>query len=246
MNRRLIIILCLVTVGMVHLAAASPRVEVKRGNHAIQQELPNAAFHHYKKALEEGGDSSVVFYNLGNLIYEQGDPEAAKQSYLGSLVTSRHLESDADAFYNLGNSFFQSQKYDSALAAYVESLKRKPDDVDAKYNLELARRMLQEQQQQQSCDNEQEQKQEEQQQQEQQQQQDQQQDQQNNEDQQDSQNQPPEQEEQQQEPPPKAEQQMTEEEAERLLNALLQNEEDALNEAKKAKVERRKQREKDW
>ena len=39
---------------------------------------------------------------------------------------------------------------------------------------------------------------------------------------------------------------MSQEEAERILNALLQNEQDALKQAKKVKVQTRAKKEKDW
>jgi hypothetical protein len=117
------------------------------------------------------------------------------------------------------------------VAAYVEALKRNPADEQAKYNLELARLMLREQQQQ--PDQNQQEKQE------------QQQDSTQQQNQQEQQAQEQEQQKEQQSQP-QYDRQMSKEEAERILNALLQDEQNALKDAKKVKVATRPKREKDW
>jgi len=220
--------------ALVSLAFASPRVEVHRGNQAAKSGDAAQAFTRYKRALDENGDSTVIFYDVGNLLYGQGEFEKAGQAYLGSVARERSAEEQSATLYNLGNALFEQQQYDQAVAAYIESLKRNPSDVSAKYNLELARRMLQQQQQQQQQNQDQKQDEKQDQQDQQQQNQQQEQDQQQQEE--------PQQEQQQQQMP----RQMTQEEAERLLDALLQDEQKALHDAKKVKVATRPKREKDW
>lgn len=211
---------------------ASPRTEVKQGNHLAQTGNAADALTHYKRALDERGDSTVILYDIGNLMYEQGEYESARQFYGGSArpnATEREL---SETLYNLGNSFFQGQQYDKAVAAYVEALKRNPGDEQAKYNLELARLMLQQQQQQQEQNQQQKQEQ----------QQEQQPDSTQQQNQQEQQAQQPEEPQSQ----PQYDRQMSKEEAERILNALLQDEQNALKDAKKVKVAVRPKREKDW
>ena len=229
---------------------ATPQIETKRGNKLAEQSKTDEALIHYKQALEQKGDTSVILYDLGNVMYQKGEYESAEKSYLGSLDPRIPVEDQAEALYNLGNTYFQPQKFDKAAQAYVEALKRTPKDAEAKYNLELARRMLQqqkqEQQQQQQNQDQQEQKDEQKQdQQDQQQQKDQQQQEQQQQEQQNQQQQEQKEEEQQAQQPQR-ERQMSQEEAERLLNALLQNEQDALKQAKKVKVQAKAKREKDW
>jgi Ca-activated chloride channel homolog len=230
------------------LAVGSPRREVKSGNRAAMAGQNDAAMLHYKKALDQKGDSSVVFYDLGNLMYSAGDYDNAAKSYTGSYNPKDPAAVQSQTFFNLGNSLFESKKYDQALAAYVEALRRNPKDDDARYNLELARRMLQQQQQQkQQQKQDQDQKKDEQKQdQQQQQQQDQKQDQQQQEQQQEQQAEQNQQQQDQQQQQQMTGQKMSKEDAERLLNALLQNEQDALKDAKKVKVAARAKREKDW
>ena len=239
--------LALLILIMATASSATPRAETKRGNKAAQDSLADDAMLHYKQALEQKGDSSVILYDLGNLMYQGKQFEPAEKSYLSSIDPNSPVEDQAAAFYNLGNTYFESQKYDKAAQAYVEALKRTPTDAEAKYNLELARRMLQQQQQQQKQD--QQKQDQDQNKQDQQQQQQPQQDQDKKEEekqQQDQQQQQQDQQQQEQQAQPQRAKQMSPEEAERILNALLQNEQDALKQAKKVKVQSRPKREKDW
>lgn len=56
--------------------------------------------------------------------------------------------SAADLAYNQGNGHYRQKQYDQAVAAYTRCLLARPDDLDAKKNLELALRQRQQQQQQ--------------------------------------------------------------------------------------------------
>ncbi|MDE2798765.1 MAG: tetratricopeptide repeat protein, partial [Gemmatimonadota bacterium] len=49
-----------------------------------------------------------------------------------------HPDMSAAAHYNLGNALFRQEKFQEAVGAYKKSLEIKPDDIDAKINLELA------------------------------------------------------------------------------------------------------------
>lgn len=225
------IFLTVVSVGW-----TSPRTEVKRGNQLAGKGAAEDAMIHYKRALEMNGDSSVVLYDIGNLLYEQGDYKSAMQFYGGSVDQTESERKTAETLYNLGNTLFQQQEYEKAAAAYIESLKRNPVDEQAKYNLELAKLMLRQQQQQQQQNQQQEQKKDQPEQQKQ--------DSTQQQPQPQQQNQQPEQEQQQNQP--QQDQQMSKDEAERLLNALLQDEQNALKDAKKVKVAAKRPRERDW
>jgi len=221
-----------------NLGAASARKLVREGNRAYKGGQFDQALAKYKAALMEGGDPGVVAYNLGNAHYNLGELQAAQEAYMQSLRPAKPEEL-AGSLYNLGNAYFQAQKYPEAIFAYIEALKRNPNDEDAKYNLELARRILKQAQQNQEQQNqnseEQQDKQDSQQQQ----------NQEPNENQK-SEQEPKQEEQQQQQTQPQEQKQMSPEEAERILNALLQNEQDALKQVKKMQVVARPKREKDW
>jgi Ca-activated chloride channel homolog len=235
--------LILFVLAVCSVAAASPRTEVKQGNHLAQTGNAADALTHYKRALDERGDSTVILYDIGNLMYGQGDYESARKFYGGSARPNASERELDETLYNLGNSFFEGKQYDKAVAAYVEALKRNPADEQAKYNLELARLMLHQQQQQQQQPDQNQQQDKKEQQQQQQQDSTQQQNQQN---QQEQQAQQQDQQQTEQQSQPQYDRQMSKEEAERILNALLQDEQNALKDAKKVKVAVRPKREKDW
>jgi Ca-activated chloride channel family protein len=224
------------------LYGESTRKLVQDGNKAYRSGQYDQALAKYKAALMAGGDPRIVAYNLGNTHYALRESEAAQQAYTESMRPERPRDLSGSV-YNLGNAYLQGGKISEAISAYIEALKLNPDDEDAKYNLELARRMLNQMQQSQSQQSSEQQEQDQQEKrdsQEEQQQQDQQ--------QQDQQQQNAEKQESEQTPPPKEleQRQMTPEEAERLLNALLQDEQDALKQVKKVEVADRPKREKDW
>ncbi len=221
--------------------AQSARKLVAQGNRAYKAGEYDKALAKYKEAKEAGGAPGVVEYNLGNAHYRLGESEPAQQAY-GLSLSPKETEANSASLYNLGNAFYQGQKFEEAISAYVEALKRNPSDEDARYNLELARRMLSQAQQQQQQQNEQQENQE----QDKEQQQEQDQQQQELQDNQQQEQQQEEQQQQEQKPQESQQKEMTPEEAERLLNALLQDEQNTLKEVKKQKVATRPKREKDW
>lgn len=221
----------LVALGLLLLAAPSSMAAkkhvsaVKEGNAAYQQGDFKKALEDYHIAEADRPETPGVDYNIGNALYELGDYEQATER-LTKALNSDDAQLAAQAQYNLGNAQYRAGDYQKAIEAYKASLDLNPEDMDAKYNLELARRMLKEQtqseQQQQDKQEQQEQKQEEQQQEQQQDQQDQQQ-QQQQQNQQEDENQKREQQNQQQ---PKDQKEMSKEDAERILNALQDDEQD--------------------
>jgi tetratricopeptide (TPR) repeat protein len=51
---------------------------------------------------------------------------------------------DSQTHYNIGNSYFKQDKLQESIEAYKKALDLNPNDQDAKYNLELARAKLKE------------------------------------------------------------------------------------------------------
>jgi tetratricopeptide (TPR) repeat protein len=223
----------------VTIGANAQYKDIRQGNRDYHKGNFSEAESEYKESLNKKYNDKAQF-NLGNTYYQQKDYAEAANCF-GS-VTDRNVSKsvEAKAYYNLGNSMMEQQKYQEAFDAYKKSLKLNPDDEDARYNLEYARQklILQEQQQQQQQQDQQNQDNKDDQQEQQQDQQQQQQQQQNQE----------EQEQQQQQQQQQQEQQMSKEDAERMLQALENQEKltmDKMNEAKAEKMQKRKIQ-KDW
>jgi Ca-activated chloride channel homolog len=150
MKRSLIVVI--MSLPFLILNAQKETKEIRKGNREFKNAAYGEAELHYRKALENNPNSEVANYNLGNTLYKQNqfEPAITKYETLAGQETDR--EKLATYFYNLGNAYFKSQKLDKSIEAYKQSLRMKPDDVDAKHNLFLAQKMQQQQQQQQNQD----------------------------------------------------------------------------------------------
>lgn len=226
--------------------AQSKESLIRNGNSNFKKGNFNVAADFYKKSLDTKYNDKAQF-NLGDAYYQQKNFEEAASSF--SSVADRNVtpQMEADAYYNLGNTMMEQQKYEEAFNAFKKCIKLNPQDEDARYNLEYARKKMirqqqQQQQQQQNQDQNKDQNKD-------QDKQDKQQDQnQNQQQQQQNQEQNKEEQEQQQNQQQQQEQQMSKEDAERMLQALQEQEKntmDKMNEAKAAKMQRRKIQ-KDW
>jgi len=193
---------------------------VKKGNEAFKTGDYKKALEFYHSAETDLPESPELQYNIAGALHKGGNYEEAVDKYSKALNTS-DINLEAKAHYNFGNTYFRMQDYQNAIKSYEDALNINSEDMDTKYNLELARKMLKEQMKPQQ----QKQKQQQQNQDQQQQKQDQQQ-QQQNQDQQQQQQQQQNQDQQQQQQEKQQQKVTSKEDAERILNALRDDEQD--------------------
>jgi tetratricopeptide (TPR) repeat protein len=222
----------------------SERSLIREGNKFYSDNKYLDAEVSYRKSLETNKDSKVGAFNLGDALYKQEKYDEAAQEFRIATSKETDKESKAKAFHNLGNSLLKSQKLQESIEAYKNALKLNPNDINTKYNLEYAKRMIQQQQQQQNKDQQKQDKQEDKQKQDKQDQQKQ--------DQQDKQDQEKQdqsakggQEQQKQQQAKQQDQKISKEDAERMLEALKNEEKDVQKKLQK-KVPARISIEKDW
>lgn len=143
---------------------------VRKGNRLFDKERYTQSADAYQHALNHDSTSFEARYNLGNTMIRRAmadttayaDPQssAAKMSQgfisqaegllqAAAADSLRTADERADAYYNLGNSQFIQQKLQEALKSYRQSLVLRPDDMEAKYNYALTKKLLEQQQQQQ-------------------------------------------------------------------------------------------------
>lgn len=212
--KALILILGIIIVWTIEATADDFVDLVNKGNTAYKEGDYRGALDYYHQAEVERPETPELEYNIGGALYREQKYEEAVERLQKSMATE-NVGYEAAAHYNLGNVFYRTGDYQNAILSYQKALELNPDDIDAKYNLELARKMLKEQmkpeqQQQQQKPQQQQEQQQEQEQQEQEQPQ--------------SQNDEQKQQEQQQQPRPEDKNEMTKEDAERILNALKDDE----------------------
>ncbi|MEW6507264.1 MAG: tetratricopeptide repeat protein [Bacteroidota bacterium] len=112
----------------------------------------------FKKGLEKDAELFHGHFNLGDAYYKQGRYDEAIQSFKNSLTLTDNENDKSKIYHNIGNSLLKSQKYPESIEAYKNALKLNPDDLETKYNLSYALNMMKQnqnkQQQQQNKDNE--------------------------------------------------------------------------------------------
>jgi len=142
------------------LSACGSSVErtLDNGNQAFGEQAYEQALETYAQAIEMAPTLAEPVYNLANTLYRMEAFEQTGQ-LMGQALQLGSEELTQHGFYNLGNNFFQQQQMDGAIESYKESLRLNPDDLDAKYNLELAMQQQQEQEQEEQEQEEQEQEQ---------------------------------------------------------------------------------------
>lgn len=223
--------------------AQSERSLIREGNSAYKQGKFADAEVSYRKALNKNQGMESGTFNLGDALYKQGRFDEAAEQYRIAATRQQETGSRAQALHNLGNALVKGQKIADGITAYKEALKVNPNDVDTKYNLEYAKALLQKQHQQQNQkkDDKKDQQKQDQSKQDQQKQDQQKQDQQKQDQQ--KQDQQKDQDKQQGEQPKKM--QISKEDAERILQALRNEERDVQKKLKK-KAPARVRVEKDW
>lgn len=236
------------------LAQGAGRAKVAEGNRAYAEEKFDEANDKYRDAQVDNPESPIIHFNVGDALYQKKNYEEALKSYQSAVQKSNDPKLQAQGYYNLGNTLFRLDKWQESVAAYQQALKLNPNDEDAKFNLEYVRRKIkenaekqpQEQQQQQQQQNQpQEQKNGDEQKDQKQQQEDRQQKEQQQEQNDQQQKEGEEQQEQQQQGQQAKAGELSKEEAERLLEAL-QNQEKEAQKKKQAQVRGRVRVDKDW
>lgn len=214
--------------------AQSENRTIRKGNQAYRDQNFQEAELNYRKAIENNNNSFRGNFNLGNATYRQENFEEASSAFQRAIANQTDKTALSKAFYNYGNSLLLNQQIPESVEAYKNALRLNPKDDDARYNLAFAMHMLQQQEQQQKQqggdqnDKNQD-------------KQDQQQDQQQGDD--DQKQDPAEQQQAEQQQP----QQISKQEAERMLQALKEEELKTLDKVKEERFrEQRVRTEKDW
>ncbi len=207
----------------------------------------------FRKAEDINHESFEAEYNTAAALYKQEKYDESFKQYGTLAEKAEDPMLMANVWHNAGNSLLESQKYGESIEAYKKSLRLNPSDQDTKYNLAYAKQKLQEQQEQQQQNQDQDQNQDKQDQEKQDQQNQDKQDQ-EKQDQQDQEKQDQEKQDQQDQDQQKQDQQkqaqpmeISREDAERMLDAIQQQEKDVKEKVDKNKAAVAKVKtEKDW
>jgi len=211
-----VLILILLLLNVISLSAQVERKFIRRGTLEYGDEKFVDSENNYRKALNKDDKSFEARFNLADALYKQKKLDEALKEFELLNQTESDPSRIAKINHNIGNIRFAQQKYDESIEAYKKSLRNNPNDNETRYNLIAAQKMK---------DNKDQNKQ----------------DQQKQQQEQDQKKQEQQKQDQQQQ-----DQNMSKEDAQRLLNAVQQDENDLQKNKKKIRNVKNKQIEKNW
>lgn len=214
--------------------AQKDRKFIREGNKQFKAEDFQESEVSFRKALELGKEKYTADFNIGDALFRQEKYEDAGNKF--EKLSREELDkfTKANVYHNLGNSLLLNQKLEESIEAYKNALRNNPRDFDTKYNLAYAQNLLkqQQEQQEQNQDNKDNKDQK---------------DKQDQQDKQDKKDQENKQQDQQQKEEQKQSQKISKEDANRLLEALANDEKKVQEKVKKAKAKQKKVRTlKEW
>ena len=146
--RSSVLIICILSFSF--LASAQKDVKlVRKGNKLYESGNYKEAEKDYRKALEINKESEKGKFNLGTAVYQEKNFNESSKIYEELSGKQMDKSTKAKVWHNFGNSLLESKQYEQSIAAYKNALLNAPSDRDTKYNLEYAKLMLKKQQQQQ-------------------------------------------------------------------------------------------------
>lgn len=113
-----------------------------KANEALKENSFADAEAEYRKAISKDGENATAKYNLGNAYYENESYEAAFSRYKQASEVALTKAEKHSAFHNMGNIFMKKEEYAKAVEAYKMALRNNPTDDETRYNLALAKDML--------------------------------------------------------------------------------------------------------
>lgn len=114
--------------------------KVLEGNQLYREGRYEEAYNRYIEALKLS-PSPIVLFNIAATQYQKGYYAEAIGGF-DKVLSMKDPLLRGKGFYNMGNSLFKARLFDKAIIAYKEALRADPGDIDAKYNLELAIRIM--------------------------------------------------------------------------------------------------------
>ena len=152
--------------------AQEEKKALRNGNDSYHTGKIAEAANYYKKSLKEKQDYYKANFNLGDAYYKIADLirtgkmlppdkrmkadsaanlvyEQAAQQFDVAAKSTANIDTIQKAWHNYGNAKLMQKSYEDAILGYKKALKLKPQDEDTRYNLAYAQRELKKQQDQQ-------------------------------------------------------------------------------------------------
>ena len=229
--RPAILIVILFFTSIVLTYAQTDKKFIRKGNHEYdKKKFPDSEIS-YRKAFDKNKESADALFNTGDALYKQKKFEEAGKQFEENYSMNEDKKKKSASLYNMGNSLLMANKVKESIDAYKSSLKLNPKNMETKYNLAYAQDLLQKQQQQKDQNKNNQDK-----------NQDKQQQKKDQKDKQDNKDQNQDNKDQQQKQQQQQDQGISKEDAQRVLNALANDEKNVQEKVKLAKAAKEKVR----
>lgn len=138
------------------IPGSGPKQQGRTGNDHLKQEQYAEAEIAYQEGLSTYQSSEEIdqtYYglqnNLGLSLHRQESFEEASRAFEAALAHAPNADAVTRSAFNAGNNAFTRQQLENALEHYQTALLADPENEDAKFNFEFVSRQLQQQDQQQ-------------------------------------------------------------------------------------------------
>jgi len=140
---------CLLIAVLLSGGAANAQINryLNQGNQLYDQQKYKEAAADYAKALARDPNNTAGLFNLGNSFYQEKQYDSSRKIMEATAKMTKDKRGQSAANYNIGNTYMAQQKWEDAINSYKETLRKNPQDPDAKYNLSYAEEMMKKQQQ---------------------------------------------------------------------------------------------------
>lgn len=148
---RIVMILCISIISLNSFAQQSKEQtkELKAAQNYLseaQQMLQKEKFPdaeaNYRQAISLNPKDETAKYNLGTAYYGKEKNAEAMLRFKQAAVTATTKADKHRAFHNLGNTYMNEKKYTEAVESYKNALRNNPNDDETRYNLALAKDLL--------------------------------------------------------------------------------------------------------
>lgn len=109
---------------------------------ALQEDEFPIAEADFRKAIALNPANETGKYNLGTAYYGKSKNTEALNRFKQAASVAAAKPEKHRAFHNLGNTFMNEKNYTEAVEAYKNALRNNPTDDESRYNLALAKDML--------------------------------------------------------------------------------------------------------
>jgi tetratricopeptide (TPR) repeat protein len=121
---------------------------VKKGNELYRQKKYKEAEAAYRQSVAKKQQNLPGNFNLGDALYKQKQFDKASEQFTKIAESNSNKKIAAGAYHNLGNTLLENKKLEESIEAYKKALLNNPKDDETRYNLVYAQEKLKQQQQQ--------------------------------------------------------------------------------------------------